>query len=501
MTSCLLTYSVLPSPNNPILISPEKGDPSVTDLTITVSNSGDTEIYCKEIRFHFDIGSLAQNLTEIGGGIEISATPSENWTYIQDQDGNFTFKAKTEQARLITEDGVTFRIANIVVNRQVGTFNLTIGETSSANDESNYEDRSLLYPLAKFPYGFYMTDLVAIDSVVDPGGSTKLTWKASENAAYQLEWTGGSVDVTKVREYPVDHLNNDTTFYLTATAQSPSGSTVRKQISYEVSVRKPDVLTFTASNTVIKFGDYVTLNWTNGVNTDSCKLFSNGHLIQDNLLPNGQFMVQPTPVEHDYELVGYYKGYASVGKKLSITIQTDDQATFTVAPTTTYPGQEVLVTWATPPNTPCTINLTNVTNTGSLKFYPTTSSLYALSYATAGVWSEKKQQVTVLPPDQYFINVTLELINQQADGSQVKDVFMFSSRGVVNYSFTSPRVKQFRGFTWTANDGIMELRQGDAVSIKLKMDSQGIILQWIDPSFAPANYSRANTLMKVPPRT
>src|SRR5689334_2410916 len=117
----LLAYGINTKPD-PIEVSPQQGNPSLTSLVITVSNNTMNPIYCNKLVFSFPIGDLAQDLASTATGIRVSAEPASKWDIAQTADGVFTATPKKPEDNLITTDGISFSIFNIQTNKQVGVF-------------------------------------------------------------------------------------------------------------------------------------------------------------------------------------------------------------------------------------------------------------------------------------------------------------------------------------------------------------------------------------------
>jgi hypothetical protein len=235
--NCLLSYAIATNPD-PLQVSPLQGNPSVAALTIVVSNGTTDAIYCNQITFSFDIGPLAQNLTNVSTGILAAASPSDQWKIASTDAGVFVATPAQPQYNLITTNGLVFQLYNIQVNQQVGTFAFNVDENSST-DKVNFTDYNNVYNVAKFPYGFFVGNFTANKAQVNNGESALLTWIGSDLAKYTIIYDSQApVDVTNTRSWNTPPLNHDTNFILTASVQS-QGETVNDYLSTVVTVANP----------------------------------------------------------------------------------------------------------------------------------------------------------------------------------------------------------------------------------------------------------------------
>lgn len=274
----LLSYGITTNPE-PLQASPATGNPSISSMVITVSNNTMNSIYCNKLTFSFSIGPLAQDLTAVSSGIFVSANPSSKWQISVTAAGVFTATPTTPTNNLITTDGLSFQIYNIQANNQVGTFNFTVVENSSTNNKT-FTDKTNLYGLGKFPYGFYVNNFAASAPMINDGGTVVLTWSGSDLAAYTMLFGTSSVDVTNVRSWTSPPLNNTSTFSLKATVQE-MGETVDTYLYVTVIVANPELMA--TSLKVLQGSTLVgatTVGATLGVtgNTNVTNLTANGSL-------------------------------------------------------------------------------------------------------------------------------------------------------------------------------------------------------------------------------
>ncbi|MEO0875020.1 MAG: hypothetical protein AAFY48_10475, partial [Bacteroidota bacterium] len=244
----LLSYGITTNPD-PIQASPQEGNPSLTSITITVSNNTYDPIYCNQIVFSLPIGGEAQDLAEDSDSILATATPPDKWTISKSEEdpGVFTAKPIKPEDNLITTDGLSFRLRDIPANTEVGTFSLEVHENSSEDDKS-FPKKTNTYDLAKFPYGFYVNNFAASAPSVDDGGTVTLTWDGSDLAAYEIHYDNQQVKVTNQRKWTSPFLHQTTTFALKASVQE-QGETVDNYQYVTVIVANPDIKATTVTTT------------------------------------------------------------------------------------------------------------------------------------------------------------------------------------------------------------------------------------------------------------
>lgn len=235
----LLDYAISTNPD-PIQVAPKEGEGKEATITIVVSNGTEDVIICERIDFSFDIGPLAQDLTNVGTGIHITASPSDQWQVTSNGEGLFTATPKKPEDQEITEEGLLFQIDNIHVNEQVGSFDFRVSETASS-DSTVKKCRHDIYKIAKFPYGFFVNHFYAKKPQVDFNESVELFWSGSEEAEYSLLYDKKSIRVINHRSWISESLKHDTTFLLRATAQG-EGETVSIYLSTTVIVNKPEIV-------------------------------------------------------------------------------------------------------------------------------------------------------------------------------------------------------------------------------------------------------------------
>ncbi len=234
----LLAYGITTNPD-PLQASPESGNPVMGSLIITVSNNTSNKIYCNQLTFSFPIGDLAKDLTSAPSGILVSANSSDKWEISVTSDGVFTATPKSSSDNVIFENGLSFQIYNIQINQQVGTFTFSVIENSST-DKETFSDKTDNFNLAKFPYGFYVNNFASSATMVNNGGTVKLTWVGSDIGTYTIMYGTNSVNVTDIRTWTSPVLNDTTTFALIASVQE-QGETVHNYLYITVIVADPEI--------------------------------------------------------------------------------------------------------------------------------------------------------------------------------------------------------------------------------------------------------------------
>lgn len=236
----LLGYSIHTTPA-PLQASPSAGGMTTAALTIVAAAGPGQDVYCNEIRLMFDIGELAQNFTSVGTGILVAVSPSDQWQIAQIDEGIFSATPKKPMYNKLSTAGIVIQIYNVKVNRQVGTFALTIQETSST-DGTHFTKHTDVYNIAKFPYGFFVSDFTASTPEVNDGTPVLLTWHGSADAAYAILYGSEVVDVTRLRRWMSPPLHNDTTFILRVTpVDTGDGTPVTTYLQTTVNVHNPDL--------------------------------------------------------------------------------------------------------------------------------------------------------------------------------------------------------------------------------------------------------------------
>lgn len=295
----LLNYSVETTPT-PLQASPPVGEPTTAALTIVVS--AEETVYCDRIVFSFEIGSIAQALTEVSSGILSAASPSGEWQIQETGPGIFTATPAKPIYQKIDANGLVFQIYNIKVNRQVGTFPLTVQEHSSS-DGSAFSNHKNVYEIAKFPYGFFVGGFTASVPEVNVGAPVVLTWHGARDATYTMLYKDQAIDVSLVRRWQSPPLTSNTAFILKVTPMSTESSQdVSTYLHTSVDVRNPDVVTntFVVKKTA-SIGTRIEQHaiTVNGMQTLNGDLSVGGRVVEPNNIwfQNGAAMQEQTTVK------------------------------------------------------------------------------------------------------------------------------------------------------------------------------------------------------------
>jgi hypothetical protein len=191
----LLQYALLAS-QTPL----QAGMP--TTLTLEISNGGTQLVQVTNIVITLPIGTNAEDLTA-GTGFQSSTIPGWN---VAQSGGALTLTPTGSGA--VTTDAIVVTIANVAVNDQPGTANISITETAAAGNGAPVTSSTSL-PVAKFPTQFALSDLVATPPEVAFGGSVSVMWTGTQagNATYTLQYPGVSpFTVANVGPYQAANL-------------------------------------------------------------------------------------------------------------------------------------------------------------------------------------------------------------------------------------------------------------------------------------------------------
>jgi hypothetical protein len=211
----VLSYAVLTDPH------PMRARDGHASLTLAVTNNTQDPVPVRSIVLRLPEGDGAQDLTQNISGVNSEAPTL--W-HLSKREGRFTLAPELPEDGILKEgDQLVITLSDIEINAEPGVWNLEIVE-----DTGSTFTRTL--PLAKLPFVLYVSDLDADPLVVEPGGSTTLSWDGSEAATY---WLFDGQTQTRVfnydSPYPVDGLTQTTTFYLTATVDGPEQTVVRER--------------------------------------------------------------------------------------------------------------------------------------------------------------------------------------------------------------------------------------------------------------------------------
>ncbi|MFI9271382.1 hypothetical protein ACIGXM_11805 [Kitasatospora sp. NPDC052896] len=129
--------------------------PSPADLRVVVSNSGNVAVRCTSIVIELPVGSRPRDLASTGVGIEASTT-TPGWVRtgqtVSPTQARFEFEPSTDEAAVITEDPLTFKVDRVPVNSSVGVAYPLITETSAIRQDTP-QAREGYARLPKFPAG------------------------------------------------------------------------------------------------------------------------------------------------------------------------------------------------------------------------------------------------------------------------------------------------------------------------------------------------------------
>jgi hypothetical protein len=237
-TNTLLNYSLNTLPD-PLQASPAQGNIVYGALSFVISNGGSEVVQLSQLQFTFPIGALAQELTANADAILWSTSPGNAWDVTMTSSGVFLLVPASGNPISVSTDGMMVQFYNIPINQQVGTVAVTISETASDTSEPQ-QARTAQFDVAKFPYGFYFSNLSAQVPMVQEGGTATLTWLGSDDATYTMLWGSSTQDVTDLRSWTSPALTSDTTFLLRAQVVSQN-ETVTSDLSTTVIVADPEL--------------------------------------------------------------------------------------------------------------------------------------------------------------------------------------------------------------------------------------------------------------------
>lgn len=272
----LLTYDLEPSA---VEISPAQGDPSLADLTISVSNSLHASVGCREISFGFHPGEAAADFCSDATGIE---TRVDGWDIAQNG-GLFTAKPSTAAKGQVGGAGVPFEFKKIKVNAQVGTTAIDITEVTDVDVNNT---GSVSKNLGKTPLTLQIKDFRAMPPIIDEGDSTTLSWEGTSGASFSIEYEnedgvrmtishpkGSGQPLPAKGSYAIT-LQKKTTFHLSA-SMAGEPQTRHSEIEVDVIPVRPHINAFTGSLSSRSSGSpRLTLNW-DASHTAYCELTDN----------------------------------------------------------------------------------------------------------------------------------------------------------------------------------------------------------------------------------
>jgi DNA-binding beta-propeller fold protein YncE len=278
----LLTYDLEP---RAVEISPAQGDPSLADLTISVSNSLHKSVGCREISFGFHPGEAAADLCSDATGIE---TRVESGWDIAQSGGLFIAKPSTGSTGQFGGAGVLFEFKKIKVNAQVGTTAIDITEVTDVDVNNT---GSVSKNLGKTPLTLQIKDFRATPPIIDEGDSTTLSWDGTSGASFSIEYENedgvrmtishpkGSTQPLPAKGSYAITLQKKTTFHLSASMAGESQSR-HSEIDVDVIPVRPHINAFAGSLSSPSSGARrLTLNW-DASHTAYCELTDNDSQLQ-----------------------------------------------------------------------------------------------------------------------------------------------------------------------------------------------------------------------------
>jgi hypothetical protein len=267
-----LSYAVLtdPDPLRASLGGPY--DPNLASLTVLVTNNTGDPVPVRNIVFRLPEGTSARDLTPKISGVNSEAP--DHW-HVTRKEGRFTLAPELpEDGLLEAGEGLFIELSEIEINDKPGVWSLEIVEETGQAARG-----SQAIPLTKFPFELYVSDLAAEPLIVEPGGSTMLSWEGSAGATYSLYDGQDTTVVHSVDSRTVDGLTQTTTFYLTATLFGAEDLLpVIRERTVTVRPETVDISEFAASPNTIHLGDTVTLSWQTHC-AARCELWEGAYLI------------------------------------------------------------------------------------------------------------------------------------------------------------------------------------------------------------------------------
>lgn len=342
-TTPQLTYAVSTSPN-PLQASPQKGAPSLAELTIVVSNTSHHAINCSSISFALLAGTGARDFFHEASGIATNVS-TPNWNIVK-SDNVFTATPVNPTHGKIGSEALTITLSNIQVNAQPGTTEMTITEITGDNSTG-----TLRIALAKFPPTFEVGDLDADPLSVGPGGSTVLSWSGVSDATYAIQYgdviikhpaNDPNQPLPATGSYRIEGIQADTVFNLIVTASAPLlDDPLKVVMSREVTVVGARINNFTAFPLTLGKGDACHIAWK--TNADQCFLDPNNQQVA---APNGSTSMS-FDVTTEITLTAF-KGTDSTQETRSLTVVSPTIKSFKATPNgTVNAGDQVKLEWST----------------------------------------------------------------------------------------------------------------------------------------------------------
>ncbi|WP_435110269.1 hypothetical protein [Nocardiopsis synnemataformans] len=231
-----LEYTLYTTPY-PIRVSPkgaEEGgelDPERAQLVFVASNNSRDPVRLRKLTVEIPTGDLAAQLALSLERVE-STISLNGWTASRSGE-RIEFTTTAPYTEIAPGQGLTFQIAEIPVNHEVGAVELRITEGYEGTGQGN-----LSIITGKFPQDFYLDGFAANVYEIDNGGKVVLTWKRSEGVTTTLLYGGKPPeDVTQLERKEIKDVKQTTTFYLIGKVGD-----VEIMRSVMVTVLKPDMV-------------------------------------------------------------------------------------------------------------------------------------------------------------------------------------------------------------------------------------------------------------------
>jgi hypothetical protein len=310
----VLTYSLQTDPD-PLQVSTGTNAPTAT-VTIVVSNGTNRYVTVDTLAFAIAVGPYAKDLT---GAASISAEVPEGWSVAQT---GGTFTCTPPDGMRVGPAGLSFQFS-LLVNGEVGTAVIGITETTAGASGPVTNQGGLT--VAKFPAGLTVSELTASPPIVDPGGSTALSWHgtAGPGVSYTFEYANQTqTDLPATDSVEVQDLQATTTFYLLVAA-AVGQQTVQLQRQRTVTVNRPQIVYFNGPEGAVLLGASTSLYWATSGTVARCDLLCDGNLLQRGVPieatpQTGGFAVTPAAPSTRFELRAY--GPDGTYVSLSVTV-------------------------------------------------------------------------------------------------------------------------------------------------------------------------------------
>jgi sugar lactone lactonase YvrE len=223
LTQTVFDYVVTPKS---VYITRDPHNPSIAKFDIGVTNNTGSDFECDWISFIVIPGEGPGALTADPGSISPSSSRPDEWsiTSIQGAPGQFRAEPVFPNTGLRAGDSISFQVADIVINGELGASNFDIAERVG-------ETRGKSYGINKIRGDLNIDYFRAQPPDIKPGSMAKLTWKTVGAASCILSWPTGSEEVSVTGSKDVQP--SDTRIY-TLTAHGGLGPDVSAQTAIVV---------------------------------------------------------------------------------------------------------------------------------------------------------------------------------------------------------------------------------------------------------------------------